>query len=150
MRIVIALVLAAGLYGGECPVTKPPDPPFAPPVPYRDIGNSNGFLLGTEKLWVLVWASPWAGLPLWPEGYRNKVVWWSKGYVAKDDPQPAIEISGRRLDGAAAPMIVTGANGSWTDHDFIMSGVNFPTAGCWEVTGRFKGSEVKFVVEVRP
>ena len=45
-------------------------------------------------------------------------------------------------------MVVTGANSSWTDHDFIMSGVNFPTAGCWEIKGRFRGAEVKFVVKV--
>jgi hypothetical protein len=36
------------------------------------------------------------------------------------------------------------------DEQRIHSGVNFPIAGCWEVAGRFKGSEVKFVVEVRP
>jgi hypothetical protein len=87
-------------------------------------------------------------LPLWPEGYRQKIVWWSEGYDAKADPLPALAISGRRLDGNAAPLVVTGANGSWTTVDFIMSGVNFPTAGCWEIKGTFRGAEVKFVVSV--
>jgi hypothetical protein len=64
------------------------------------------------------------------------------------DPPPAIAISGRRLDGDAPPLVVTGANGSWTTVDFIMSGVNFPSTGCWEITGRFKGAEAKFVVLV--
>jgi hypothetical protein len=45
-------------------------------------------------------------------------------------------------------MIVTGANGSWTTVDFIISGVNFPTTGCWEINGRFKGVEVRFVISV--
>jgi hypothetical protein len=31
------------------------------------------------------------------------------------------------------------ANGSWTTVAFIMSGVNFPKTGCWEVKGKFKG-----------
>jgi hypothetical protein len=48
----------------------------------------------------------------------------------------------------APPLVVTGANGSWTTVDFIMSGVNFPTTGCWEVMGKFKGAEVKFVVSI--
>jgi hypothetical protein len=47
-------------------------------------------------------------------------------------------------------MVVTGANGSWVGKEpaFIMSGVNSPTLGCWEVTGRFRGAEVKFVVKL--
>ena len=147
---VLTLVLAcagAAWSADSCPVTRPPDPVFVPPAPYPDASSAHGFLLGTPKLWVLVHAGPWRGLPRWPEGYREKIVWWSQGYNAKADPHPDISITGRRLDGDSPPML-SGANGSWTDHDFIMSGVNFPTEGCWEITGRFHGSEVKFVVQV--
>jgi len=151
--IALALAIGSGAFAADtCPVTKPPDPPFVPPKPFPE-ASGGSFYVGTPKLWVLVHAhrpdGVWRGLPLWPEGYREKITWFSEGYVAKADPLPAIEISGRRLDDAKAlPMVVTGANGSWTSVDFIMSGVNFPTAGCWEVTGRFRGAEVKFVVRV--
>ena len=128
-----------------CPVTNPRYAAFVPPSPYP-AAQGNSFYIGTRKLWALVYPSPWRGLPLWPEGYRQKIAWWSEGYNAKADPLPAIAISGRRLDSIAPPLIVTGANGSWTTADFIMSGVNFPTIGCWEITGTFKGAEMKFVV----
>ncbi len=59
-------------------------------------------------------------------------------------------VSGKRLDGSAPALVVSGGNGSYTDDlgSFVMSGVNFPTAGCWKITGTFKGAEVKFVVSV--
>lgn len=150
----IALLCAMGagsvLAADTCPVTTPPEPPFMPPAPYRNAPFGRAFLIGTAKLWVMVYAGPWRGLPVWPEGYRQKIAWWSEGYQAKADPTPAISITGRRLDAPSPPMVVTGANGSWTTEDFIMSGVNFPTAGCWEITGRFRGGEAKFVVLVEP
>jgi hypothetical protein len=141
--ICSALAFAAD----SCPVTKPPDPAFVPASPYPE-AEGKSFYVATPKLWVLADPGPWRGLPRWPEGYRQKIIWWSAGYDAKADPLPAIAISGRRLDRNAPPPVVTGATGSWTTIDFIMSGVNFPTIGCWEITGKFKGAEVKFVVSV--
>jgi hypothetical protein len=145
LAFAFTICSAMAFAADSCPVTKPPDPPFAPPSPYP-AASGVSFYVGKPKLWVLVFPSPWRGLPVWPEGYRQKIVWWSEGYNAKVDSLPAIEISGRRLDGDAPPMVVTGANGSWTTVDFIMSGVNFPTTGCWEITGKFKGAKVRFVV----
>jgi hypothetical protein len=147
--VALAFTICSGtaFAANSCPVTKPPNRAFVPPVPYPKAPGES-FYVGTPKLWVEVYPGPWRGLPVWPEGYRQKIVWWSEGYDAKADPQPQIAISGRRLDSSAPPLVVTGANGSWTNIDFIMSGVNFPTKGCWEIGGRFKGAEVKFVVSV--
>jgi hypothetical protein len=150
IAVLLAISSGSALAADTCPVTPAPSPAFVPPSPYRSAGSERAFYVGTAKLWVLVYAGPWRGLPVWPEGYRQKLAWWSEGYVAKADPTPAISITGRRLDGPAPPMLVTGANGSWTTEDFIMSGVNFPTVGCWEVTGRFRGAEAKFVVLIEP
>ena len=148
LSLILAMTAGTAQGAGSCPVTTPPEPAFVPPKPYPVVTKQQSFYIGSAKLWVLVYDSPWRGLPVWPEGYRQKIVWWSEGYDAKADPTPDISITGRRLDAEALPLVVTGANGSWTDHDFIMSGVNFPTAGCWEITGRFRGAEVKFVVKV--
>jgi hypothetical protein len=133
-----------------CRVTQPPSPPFVPPVPYPAQPGGQSFYFGTAALWVTVWKSPWQGLPLWDSGYRQKVIWWSQGFDWKADPQPALKISGRRLDAPAPRLVVTGANGSYKDDmgSFIMSGVNFPTIGCWEITGKFGGRQLTFVVRV--
>jgi hypothetical protein len=147
--LALPLVFCSALaFADTCPVTTAPEPPFVPPSPYPEAAEKT-FYIGTPQLWVSVYPGPWRGLPRWREGYRQKIVWWSEGYNAKVDPLPAISISGQRLDGDAPPMVVTGANGSWTNIDFIMSGVNFPTTGCWKITGKFKGAEVKFVVSVK-
>ena len=135
----------------SCPVTRAPKPPFVPPAPYPAKTLAGSFYLGTTKLWVVVSTSPWHRLPPWDRGYRQKIVWWSEGYDWKADPQPALSITGRRLDAPASPLIVDDhANGSYRDdmQSFIMSGVNLPTTGCWEITGRLKGQELKFVVWV--
>lgn len=132
-----------------CRVTHEPVPAFVPPGHEHD-RLVRAFYFGTGKLWVVVYKSPWRGLPLWDIGYRDKIAWGSEGYDWMADPKPALAISGNRLDASAPPLVVEGANGasSMDMGSFIMSGVNFPTKGCWEITGRFKGAEVKFVVSV--
>ncbi len=98
---------------------------------------------------------PWRNIPGWQAGYRNKVVWLWDGYDPHADPTPPLAISGRRLDGTAPPLISdanrTGfnGNGSWTgDSVFVMSGVLFPTTGCWEITGKLRDKQLRFVVFV--
>jgi len=46
-------------------------------------------------------------------------------------------VTGRRLDASAPPLQADNANAGWQDKQrpFIVTGVNFPTLGCWEVTG---------------
>jgi hypothetical protein len=29
----------------------------------------------------------------------------------------------------------------------MLTGIDFPMAGCWEITGRYLGQELRFVVE---
>jgi hypothetical protein len=31
-----------------------------------------------------------------------------------------------------------------------MTGINFPTVGCWEITGRYESDELTFIVWVAP
>jgi hypothetical protein len=60
-------------------------------------------------------------LPHWPEGDQQEIAWWSNGYDAKAGPAPGLPSAAAGLDGRASPMPVTGANGSWTTVDFILS-----------------------------
>lgn len=56
------------------PVTMPTNPPSTAP-PYPDEASPGTFYAGTAKHWVLVYRGPWQGLPVWPEGYRQKIAW---------------------------------------------------------------------------
>src|ERR1035438_2522018 len=90
----LAICSSLSLAADSCPVTKPPNPSFVPPSPYPEMSGES-FYVGTAKLWVLVYPGPWRNLPVWAEGYRQKIAWWSEGYIAKADPRPAITITGR-------------------------------------------------------
>jgi len=135
----------------SCPVTTPLEPAFVPPEPYPGKASNGNFYFGTAKLWTLVWKSPWRALPKWDVGYRQKIFWWSQGYDWRGDPQPQLSITGKRLDGPAPPLVTDDqANGSYRGdmQSFVVSGVSFPTTGCWEITGRLHGDELRFVVWV--
>jgi|BarGraNGADG00212_2_1021979.scaffolds.fasta_scaffold73801_2 hypothetical protein len=60
----------------------------------------------------------------------------------------ALEITGRRLDGAAPPLGAQVPEGY--PSRFQASDLHFPTAGCWEVTAKAANSQLVFVVWVEP
>lgn len=92
----------------------------------------------------------WHGMG--PErNYFNKLVWLAAGF--RPGMESEFTITGKRLDNdndARKPLVsgVTNAFhdsfGGWT----IMTGLGFPTTGCWEVTGSYQGQELTFVVRV--
>lgn len=139
----------------ECPVTTAAkQASFQAPKPYSPDAPWGGmFWYGTDNLWTaLPTDGVWAALPNNPEGYTQKIFWWSDLYVLKDELEPALEVTGRRLDAEAPPLKTYGAtNASASDiGDAMLTGVDFPTLGCWEVTGRYRESELTFVVWVAP
>ena len=135
-----------------CPVTKPPAPPFVPPPPNSPGAPFAGqFWYGTEALWTLLPSDgTWQGLPHNPEGYSQKVFWWRKGYSWTAEPAPQLSVTGRRLDGPAQPLNVSKATNAFAQdiQSAMLVGVDFPTLGCWEITGRYQGHELSFVVQV--
>jgi hypothetical protein len=84
--------------------------------------------------------------------FREKLPFWRQGYDPHSEPRPNLTVSGKRIDAIAPPVQTDGkGNGSWTrDDQFIMTGIDFPTAGCWEMTGRYNDEELTFVVWVSP
>ena len=119
--------------------------PWTPPrgVPQHALFGSD-YASGNGRLWV-------GGL--WPAGVINagpqfinkdgsvgmKFGWWQNvsGYL---------HITGRRLDAPAshlrADVLQYGLTG------FQPSGVTFPTAGCWQVTGKVGTTRLTFVTMV--
>ena len=146
----------------SCPVTKSADHSFIPPAPYHVKPSSDQFWFGTDKLWTaLPVTGTWSGLPHYTptdQTYRNKLVFWRQGYDPHSEPHPNLTVTGRRIDGQAPPLQTDGkGNGSWTNDDqFIMTGINFPTLGCWEITGHYENKELDesdeltFVIWVTP
>jgi hypothetical protein len=135
-----------------CPATKPADHPFVPLVPPRpyqtQAAGSLRFWFGTDGFWTLLPANS-----TWSLG--EKTFWfsqdWRRYHWVPQQEASKVTVTARRLDGAAPPPEVFRANGSYREQDwkaFLVGGINFPTIGCWEITGRYDDHELTFVVWV--
>ena len=137
-----------------CPITQPPSIEFVPPAPYPTKISPDGFWLGSEKLWTSLRKDGlWRGYWVTEDGverkiYRDKVFWWRKGYDWRTENPPQLKVSGRRLDAPAAPFNVEQATNAFMRNPAMLTGVDIPSVGCWEVTGDYKGDKLIFVVWV--
>jgi hypothetical protein len=129
-----------------CGVTKPSEHPFVPPRPYL----SNGInWFGTDKLWTYI---PSNGI----SGQGEKTMWfreeWSRyNHWIPDESASKLTITARRLDATTpAPEISAGPTFTRDWKAFMLGGINFPTPGCWEITGRYEDAQVQYVVWVIP
>lgn len=137
----------------SCPVTTPQDPPFIPPSPYDSLGFEGNFWYGSNSLWTAVRQDGiWEGLPHNPSGYTQKVFWWREGYVWTEEPEPDLIVTGERLDAPAPALIASmGTNAYASDiGSAMLVGVDFPTLGCWKITGQYADAKLSFVVWVAP
>ena len=133
-----------------CRLTRPPVPRFVPSDPaYARMNVDPGyFLYGTDSLWTELPADGnWSGLPLSSEGYTQKVFWWSKDYFVEKEPWPQLSVTGHELDAPIAAMKFSGGTNAGNG---MLVGVNVPEMGCWEITGRYRDAELRFVVWVGP
>src|SRR3984893_17223666 len=141
-----------------CPVTQPPPQAFLPPPPYPSQHSSNGFWFGSEKLWVqLPTDGTWSHLPHYrpsDTAFRQKIQWWRQGYDLSAEMPSQLVITGKLLDAPAPPLVSqSNASGMGTGTDgraFIMSGLDIPTLGCWQITGDYNGDKLTFVIWVAP
>lgn len=137
----------------SCPVTAPPDPPFIPPAPYEPNATARRFWYGTNDLWTELPADGVErALPFTKdEGFSNKLPLWKQGDDGTKDPQPDIIVVVRRLDATAPLTSSRGGTNTLVDGVWVMlTGVTYPTAGCWEVTAANAGRMLTFVVSVQP
>ena len=138
----------------SCHVTKPPAHAFVPPKPYASSIVRDAFWFGNEKLWTFLPASgTWNGLPHYtPDDptFRQKLFFWHRGFNARAEPQPPLILIGKRLDGPAPPLASDRANAGWQREEspFIVTGINIPTLGCWQITAQYHAAKLTFVVWV--
>jgi hypothetical protein len=135
-----------------CSVTNVPATPFVPPIPYQAVAAPNSFWFGTNGLWTsLEMQGVWRSLPRRDDGYFNKLFLWQEGYDVRKEPKPDIIVILRRLD-ADVPLVVSrgGTNAHFGGAWAMLTGVTFPTEGCWEITSYHAGRTLTFVVSVQP
>lgn len=138
----------------SCPITVPQDPPFTAPAPYStDSPFESNFWYGSNALWTdLPKDGIWYALPHNPEGYTQKIFWWREGYIWNEEPEPEIIVTGERLDASAPPLIASRGTNAYAGDigSAMLVGVDFPTLGCWKITGQYADAELSFVVWVAP
>lgn len=134
----------------SCNVTAKPTPAFFAPSPYpQSAPGSGSFWYGSERLWTMLdEGGAWPGLPRNPNGFRQKVFWWSPGFDGRVEPRPKLSVVGRRLDGPESFVAGPATNarhadfGGWT----ILTGIDVPTPGCWELTGTYRDRSLTFII----
>jgi hypothetical protein len=133
----------------SCPVTKAADRPFVPPWPYAPEPYPGGSWFGTNRLWTAppaggVWRELGPYTPTSPT-FRQKTQWWRQGYDYRTEPKPKLKVTGKRLDAPALPLMAEVSSVSGSQHS-MMVGMNFPTLGCWEITGQYEDDDLTFIV----
>lgn len=134
-----------------CDVTRP-DPPFVAPRPYLasppEYYGSEWF--GSDALWTMLHrdGEVWSGLPHGSDGVSQKTFWWSVDWPPDAEPEPAITVVGTRLDGSGVFSFGPGTNASADFGTAMLVGIEIPTSGCWQITGRYRDAELSYVVWV--
>ena len=155
MRCVAPALTLVVLLGG-CAVPRPSatasDPALAPceaTAPNQiapPTGETESVHLGNGSLGTDLWPDgAVVAQPEWisPDGaVEVKWPWWRADGVVG-----VVEITGKRLDAAGPPL--TGVQNPSSGHTgFTPSAITFPSAGCWEVTGRVGDARLTFVTRV--
>jgi hypothetical protein len=153
IRLVLIVGVAFGLLLGaspQCPTTVAPNPPFVPPFPYRAEPNPRGgFLYGNASLWTRIPISTEVRVPACCPPYGVKLAYRRVGFDMRKE-HPELTVVARRLDvvtplvwaGHAVGVSVPGDDYRY-HHDSLslmsmMTGINLPTIGCWEIAARYK------------
>jgi hypothetical protein len=78
--------------------------------------------------------------------FRDKLFWWGAGFGPGHEGD--LVVSARHLDADATAVIsrVTGAYYDPLIGSTMLVAVEFPVAGCWEISGTYKGKTIVFAV----
>ncbi|MDA2912913.1 hypothetical protein MYX77_02945 [Acidobacteriia bacterium AH_259_A11_L15] len=97
---------------------------------------------GNGRLWVILPPDGKLRLERTAGGLAwVKVLWWRA-------VRGVLSVEGRRLDACAGPLRFT-VPAVYGQTGLQVGSIEFPTEGCWEVTGRAGEAELTFVVDVQ-
>jgi len=134
--------------------TLPPNPPFAPPEPYLATPPNGMFWYGADALWTdLSINGKWEmrNNVANGKGYTTKLTFWSRDFDSSKELEPKLIVTGKRLDGDAPSVAVVRANAVFVTGPMpaaMITGIDIPTAGCWELMAHYKGHALTFIVSV--
>lgn len=156
-RYIFAAVFALSLpmlSSAQCHPTRAPNPLFVPPAPYPSIPSDSQFWYGTDDLWTALGDGKWSmrGKSANDRSYTEKLIFWRKGFDWHKEMEPKLVVTAKRLDGDAPTVTVSHANAVFVtgNRPAIMTGIDIPTAGCWEITAHYTSHNLTFVVLVEP
>lgn len=131
-------------HGSECAVTVPNmENPFGDTEVW-----SHGWYGSSDLAALIPKNGHWVGMGR-SKNYGDKFWWWRQGYNARKETKPKLTISATKLDGQAPPVLVTDTTHGYGDNwDAMLTGMEFPTHGCWEVIGKYQGHELKITLSV--
>jgi hypothetical protein len=160
MRTLLLTLIAFALPAfpaDNCPATQAPAQAFVPPAPYNSNPLSGGFLLGSESLWTFVNTQDFnLSRPAGPP-YGFKLVYWHPGLNWHDTGEThALTVVARRLDDPSAPIVFTHHPANMVGHlsaetpdeVAMMTGLDLPSGGCWEIAADFKGEHLNYVISL--
>jgi hypothetical protein len=162
--VVVAALFLPILVVAQCLTTLAPIPPFVPPAEYPAHVPEGSFWYGADQLWTsLAFDGKWnmRDNVMHGKGYRTKLTFWSRGFDWHTEAEPKLVVIAKRLDVKAPSVVVTHANAVFIPSDgrvpsastvapAMMTAINIPTAGCWEVTAHYRGHALPFKVSVEP
>jgi hypothetical protein len=158
LRYLLATLVTVGVpvcLSAQCPSTRSPQrQSFVPPAPYLAATHARDFWYCSNSLWTRVGDDFQVA-----DGERRisaKLVYWRVGFDSQKETDPELAVVARRLDGPA-PLV-------WAEHASavrfpqsdgpaslaMMTGISFPTAGCWEIAANYKGQMLSYIVSVKP
>ncbi|MDH5607256.1 MAG: hypothetical protein OEY93_10235 [Anaerolineae bacterium] len=127
-----------------CPVTAPSKRFINPLEDYP-----SHFWYGTEALWTILPNDGIWRLSFGEEGFGQKTFWWGEELSREEEPSPDLRVLAKKINGNE---IIEGEKVTYGYHEklrsFILVGLDFPTAGCWEITGRYREDSLSFVIIV--
>jgi len=132
-------------FAQECLVSIPSDIEFKGTL---SPSTSHGWY-GDEHLAALIPTNgKWVGMGE-SRNFFDKFWWWQKGFSARTRLDSEFKIHATKLDGSGIEFEVhdttSGYGPGW---DALLAGIEFPSPGCWEVTGHYNGSSLVLILEV--
>ena len=154
MQAFLVFLTSCGAFSSStqvesCQVTTPAQQTSILPI---DIKYEGSFWYGTPALWTnLPVAGTWSALPRDKTGFVQKTVFWREGFDAISEPQPALTVSGRRLDAEAPTFAFSDATHGFDETgNFMLMGISIPTEGCWGITAEYQEASLSYIVLVAP
>jgi hypothetical protein len=135
----------------SCPVTRSaPETQFTPPPPHKAAKAGDPmFWYGSDALYVSLYSDGrWRGITS-PSGTRNKSFWYRKDAKWLEEYPVQLKITAKRIDTGGPMIAFPRVNNAIMGKEVAMlTMLELPERGCWQVTGNYKSDQLSWVTWV--